>query len=178
MSVRGNRPERPQRALGRSYYTEWVRIAKEVGGFPCVSATHRGTGKRGARENGAAHDRKKTAAQRLSTTPRITCRRKRGKPAVAGQVHADVMRHSGRGRMRNQPDASVDTGLFSQYFATMGCLLRARITSSMPAKRYGASVLDPWISLSRAQVSHSNGDGKSILLYGARSDARRPFSRR
>ncbi len=68
MSVRGNRPERPQRALGRSYYTEWVSIAKEVGGFPCVSATHRGTGKRGARENGAANDRKKTAAQRLSTT--------------------------------------------------------------------------------------------------------------
>ena len=25
-------------------------------------------------------------------TPRITCRRKRAKPAVAGQVHADVMR--------------------------------------------------------------------------------------
>ena len=26
-------------------------------------------------------------------TPRITCRRKRAKPAVAGQVHADIMRH-------------------------------------------------------------------------------------
>jgi hypothetical protein len=27
-------------------------------------------------------------------TPRITCRRKRAKPAIAGQVHAEVMRHS------------------------------------------------------------------------------------
>src|SRR6266446_4784733 len=68
LSVRGNRPERPQRALGRSYYTEGVSITKEVCGFPCVSATHRGTGKRVARKNRAANDRKKTAAQRLSTT--------------------------------------------------------------------------------------------------------------
>ena len=28
-----------------------------------------------------------------ASTPRITCRRKRAKPAVAGQVHADVGRH-------------------------------------------------------------------------------------
>jgi hypothetical protein len=69
LPVRENRPERPQRALGRSYYTEWVSIAKEVCGFPWPSATHRGAGKGVERENGAAHDRKKTAAQRLSTTP-------------------------------------------------------------------------------------------------------------
>src|SRR5438105_13869608 len=68
LPVRGNRPERPQRALGRSYYTEGVCMAKDVGGFPCVAATHRETGKRVAREDGAAHDCKKTAAQRLSTT--------------------------------------------------------------------------------------------------------------
>src|SRR2546427_5382253 len=68
LSVRGNRPERPQRALGRSYYTEGVSRAKAVGGFPCVLATHRGTGKRVVREDGAAHDCKKTAAQRLNTT--------------------------------------------------------------------------------------------------------------
>jgi hypothetical protein len=43
-------------------------MAKEVGGFPYVSTIHRGTGKRVAREDGAAHDCKKTAAQRLSTT--------------------------------------------------------------------------------------------------------------
>jgi hypothetical protein len=64
----GNRPERPQRALGRSHYTEWVRSAKEVWGVAWVSATHRGAGKRVERENGAANDRKRTAAQRLSTT--------------------------------------------------------------------------------------------------------------
>jgi len=38
-----------------------------VCGLPCASATHRGTEKHGERENGAANDRKKTAAQRLST---------------------------------------------------------------------------------------------------------------
>src|SRR6266446_125966 len=77
LPVRGNRPERPQRALGRSYYTEGVRMAKEVGGFPYVSTIYRGTGKRVAREDGAAHNCKKTAAQRLSTTPAFTCCRKR-----------------------------------------------------------------------------------------------------
>jgi len=45
-----------------------VSIAKEVCGFPWPSATHRGAGKGVERENGAAHDCKKTAAQRLSTT--------------------------------------------------------------------------------------------------------------
>mgnify|MGYP003393875958 CR=1 FL=1 len=71
MSVEGNRPERPKRALGQSYYTEWVGMAKEVGGFTGVSAIQRGPGKRVAREDGAAHDCKKTAAQRLSTTGKI-----------------------------------------------------------------------------------------------------------
>ena len=73
LPVRGNRPERPQRALGRSSSTEGGRVAKEVGGFPYVSTIHRGTGKRVAREDGAAHDCKQTAAQRLSTTLGLSC---------------------------------------------------------------------------------------------------------
>lgn len=34
-----------------------------------------------------------TSSECLLSTPRITYRRKRAKPAVAGQVHAVVMRH-------------------------------------------------------------------------------------
>jgi hypothetical protein len=38
---------------------------------------------------------KPNALVAFSRTPRITCRWKRAKPTVAGQVHADVMRTSG-----------------------------------------------------------------------------------
>jgi len=39
--------------------------------------------------------RRAVNASRLAVTPRIICRRNRAKPAVAGQVDVDVMRHFG-----------------------------------------------------------------------------------
>jgi hypothetical protein len=68
-ACQGEQPRAPRRTLGRSSYTEGVRMAKEGGGFLCVSATHRGPGTRVVREDGAAHDCKKAAAQRLSSVP-------------------------------------------------------------------------------------------------------------
>ena len=81
-------------------------MAKEVGGFPCVSATHRGTGKRVAREDGAAHDCKKTAAQRLSTTPGLSRASSRSEVRAEG-CWRRLQAHVRRG-VRQQ---DYDTGL-------------------------------------------------------------------